>query len=206
HLVRNPQDSQGWVDYGNLLWGDRKPLLAKIAYERAIALNPHNASAMNNRGVVILESEGEEDWYAVAQAQSLIQAALKQEELFVVAKYNRAELLNYYRLFAKSKPLWEQVIVKIQDQFAQDGWAIALQGAGNIAGANVALDKSVEAGAKKSRFAMVFHHAAQFSLDPAKAPQCLDRLEDLDFKDLRGFEKTAADNLRKACQKWKSTK
>ena len=58
-LILNAKDAGAWIDYGNLLWGDGKPLLAKIAYQRALALNPRNALALNNLAVVQISSGGE---------------------------------------------------------------------------------------------------------------------------------------------------
>ena len=49
----------------------------------------------------------------------------------MAAKMNLATLMNYYRLFAKAKPLWDQVLVRNSSADAWDGLAVALQGLGN---------------------------------------------------------------------------
>src|SRR6185437_14524196 len=59
-LEKNTTDVSAWIDYGNLLWGSGKPLLAKIMYDYALTLSPDNASALNNRGV-LEASQNEED-------------------------------------------------------------------------------------------------------------------------------------------------
>ena len=51
-LLKNAENADAWVDYGNLLWGSGKPQLAKIAYDRALSLSHKNAPALNNRAVI----------------------------------------------------------------------------------------------------------------------------------------------------------
>jgi Tfp pilus assembly protein PilF len=204
-LVKSSQDAQAWVDYGNLLWGDGKPLIARIAYERALALNPKSAAALNNRGVVLISSEGEEDWHGALKGSLLFRDALKQDEFFLAAKMNRAMLLNYYRLFDKAKPIWDQVLVKNSEPDVQDGLGVALQGLGKRGPAQAAFDKATEAGASPSRFVVAYHDAARLALASSEAGEkCLKRLSDLDFGKLPGFEKSAAEHLKKTCTAMKS--
>src|SRR5690606_19020716 len=110
-----------------------RPLLARLAYDRALDLDAKNVGALNNRAVVLLSGSGQEDWAAAAQAAALLSKALEHERLFTAAQMNRAALLNYYRIFAKARPLWEQVTARIRAADAHDGFAIALFGSGRKA-------------------------------------------------------------------------
>lgn len=204
-LAKNAQDASAWIDYGNLLWGQGKPLLAKIAYDRAIGLNSRSAAALNNRAVVVLSVAGElEDWFSAAEGAELFRRALKQDEFFVPAKANLASLLNYYRVFAKAKVLWEQVLVKSPSDDAHDGLGVALQGTGAAAAAERSFSKAAELGASSSRFANVYHEAARLSVagGPDGARRCLSRVSDLDADGMSRFEKEAAERLRKTCTVW----
>jgi tetratricopeptide (TPR) repeat protein len=205
-LGKNANDAAAWVDYGNLMWGDGKPLIARIAYERALALNPRSASALNNRGVVLISSEGEEDWLGALRGAILFRDALKQDEYFLAAKMNRAMLLNYYRLFAKAKPAWEQVLVRDSEADVQDGLAVALQGMGNRSAAAASFAKATDAGAPSKRFVAVYHDAARMSAAGGAdaGAKCLDRAGDLDPAELTGFEKSALEHLKSACTIQKS--
>jgi tetratricopeptide (TPR) repeat protein len=199
-LVKNAQDAPAWVDYGNLLWGEGKPLVARIAYERALGLNPHSAAALNNRGVVLISSEGEEDWHGALKGAMLFRDALKQDGFYLAAKMNRAMLLNYYRLFEKAKPAWEQVLVKNSEPDVQDGLGVALQGLGKLEAAKSAFAKAKDGGASSSRFVAVYHDAARLAASGSDGgAKCLSRLGDLDLAALPGFEKNAAEHLQRTC-------
>ena len=88
---------------------------------QALSLNARNPAALNNRGVVLISSDGEEDWQGALEGAILFRDALKQDEFFVASKLNRAALFNYYRLFDKAKQSWDQVLVKYNDPDAHDG-------------------------------------------------------------------------------------
>lgn len=205
-LLKNSQDVLAWVDYGNLLWGSGKAQLAKLSYDYALNLNPRSASAMNNRGVLAL-NDGEEDWANAYQGAQYFHQALKKDEFFLPAKMNLALLMNYYRLFGKAKPYWEQVKSKVQSADVEDGRAIALQGTGDAAGAEAAFKNAVSLGASETRFSGVYHRAARQSFDRAHASlaaeQCLGTLNGLSDGVLSGFEKNAAASLKRACSQWK---
>jgi hypothetical protein len=194
------------VDYGNLLWGEGKPGLAKIAYERALALDRRNAAALNNRGVVVASGEGEENWLSAAEASGLFQEALRQDDFYLAAKMNRASLLNYYRVFAKARPLWEQINARAASADGRDGLAVSLTGLG-ASGAEAEFEKATEAGASKGRFTRVYHEAARASANGKDgAETCLSRLAELDEGSLNGFEKSSVENLKRTCTIWKSEK
>lgn len=206
-LMRTPSDSQAWVDYGNLLWGEGKPLIAKLAYERALALQPKNISALNNLAVMNLSgNEEEEDWWRAAESMKWLREAMRLDEFFMTAKLNLALLFNYYRLFSKSKPLLDQVVLKDSDPVVLDGLAIALQGLGKPEQGKQYFLRATDVGAKSNRFALIFHEAAQFSISESTADRCLGRLEDVKMEDLKGFEKTSLMHLKGICQVWKNTK
>ena len=206
-LLKNPQDAVAWMDYGNLLWGTGKPLLARLAYEYSLTLNGKSPAAMNNRAVVAINSgESEEDWLKAADAAQLFQNASKQDDAFIPAKFNRGLLLNYYRLFAKSRPLWEQIKARADSAEVEDGLAVALQGMGEQTGAALAFTAANSAGAPPSRFASVYNEAARIAAGGVQgANQCLARLGDLDAT-ITGFEKQSAEHLKGICTAWKSAK
>ncbi len=204
-LTRNPADSSAWVDYGNLLLGMNKSRLSGLASDRALQLNPKNTAALNNRAVVLLMSSGgQEDAMTVSEAHAMFQKALKEDEFFVAAKVNRALLLNYYRLFERAKPLFEQVLVRNPLLEAQLGLAVALQGMGDLDGANSAFQKASALGASDSSFALLYHRAAR--VGPAKASECLDALSDLKIDSMTGFERDAFERLKQVCTSSKGAK
>lgn len=191
-LGKNPQDGGAWVDYGNLLWGEGRPEAARIAYDRALSLNSRIPGALNNRAVVLLSVEGEENWSAASEANALFREAIAQDEFFLPAKMNRAAVLNYFRLFERAKPLWDQVLTRSQPADAYDGQGIALQGLGQNEAAIAAFQHAREAGAVASRFAGIFHEAA-------RTKSCASRISDLNFGQLVGFERESAERLRDFC-------
>lgn len=204
-LTKNSQDAMAWVDYGNLLWGEGKPLLAKISYDRALELEPKNVSALNNRAVVTVSGTAEEDWYRVIEGVSLLQQAMSKDPQFLPSKLNYALLLTYYRIFSKAKPLWESIQNKLPLADVWDGLAITYQGLGLGANSENAFKKAKAAGASPKRFAILFHEAAKKAAKSSKgASKCIDSLSDLEEPAIGGFEKLAVDHLRKACQSWKS--
>jgi tetratricopeptide (TPR) repeat protein len=204
-LTRNPSDAGAWVDYGNLLWGSGKPQLSRLAYDRALQLNPKSTAALNNRAVVRLSTQGgAEDWATASESLAMFQKALKEDEFFTSAKINRGLLLNYYRLFERSKPLFEQVLVRNSLSDAEQGLAVALQGLGDSAGANAAFQKAVAQGASNSGFAALYHQAARMA--PTKSSDCLDALSDLKAESMSGFERDAYERLKQACAANKGAK
>jgi tetratricopeptide (TPR) repeat protein len=204
-LVKQPKASEVWIDYGNLLWGEGKPLLARLAYEQALALKPTSASALNNSAVALLTSEGPEDWVASADALARFRKAQKDEPLLVASKINIAILLNYYRLFERAKPLWEQVLTKYKSVDAWDGLAIAQQGLGAFSSARESFDQSKELGASKRRYSALYHEAARRSTQSVDgASECLALLEEIDSKDLVGFIADSIKRLKDTCERWKT--
>lgn len=204
-LRRNAQDASAWVDYGNRLWGDSKPLLAKLAYERALVLDRKNAAALNNRGVIALHGAagGHEDWYRSAEGLAFFQQALEQDEFFVLAKANQASLLNYYRVFKKAKPLWDQVVSKAASAEAYDGLGVAQQGLGNFQAAEAAFKKATDLGADDDRFVLAYFEAVKFAAKGREsAAKCVARLEDIDETQVQGFESEAIRRLKETCEKW----
>ncbi|OFZ79563.1 MAG: hypothetical protein A2583_14560 [Bdellovibrionales bacterium RIFOXYD1_FULL_53_11] len=208
-LVKSAKNADAWVDYGNLLWGEGRSVLARLAYERALALDPKNIAALVNRAVIALSGDGAEDWTRAAEAQALLAEALKKDNLSTVAKINRAQLLNYYRVFSKSKTLWEQAAAAGHAGMAdvQDGLGVALQGTGALAAARAAFEKAGTLGAPRGRFANVYHEAAAASTTGVEgAEKCLGRIGDINIDEAAGFEKDSAGRLKRACERWANGK
>ncbi|MGK5087529.1 tetratricopeptide repeat protein [Bdellovibrionota bacterium FG-2] len=205
-LLKNPEDAEAWVDYGNLLWGQGKPILGRIAYDRAMALAPKNVLAINNRAVMTLASEGEENWAAAEAANYGFSQALRLKDDFLPALINRAQLLGYFRLYVKAKPLFEKA-AKEAAKGAGDtpevkvGLAVCFQGmGGTTANEGIRALGSDAAG----RFARSYHEAALVANAGAEgAGKCLEGLKELDELKLVGFEKDSTERLRKGCGVWK---
>lgn len=231
-LIKNANDANAWTDYGNLFWGDHQPLMARLAYERALALN----SALNKKDPIVLnnlavvkmsgqsvqtgqsmkngngtESSGnEEDWIAVGEAVELLEEALRVDDFFLPAKMNLATVMNYYRIFAHAKLLWDQIQVRNPSREAEVGLAVALQGVGSSSLAEGAfqqlgreLGQAQMAGAS-TLFVYRFHEAARSAVKGKEgADQCISILESLDLTALVGFEKNAVIHLKEKCELWK---
>ena len=204
-LMTDRRDAGAWADYGNLLWGESKPLLAKIAYDRALTLEPANAQALNNRGVMNIGGAAEEDWLRTAESYQFFKEALKRDPSFAAAKLNSAIILSYYRNFSKSKALWQDLHATAPGADVDDGLAIAQQGTGDNSSAEISFAKATEAGANSKRFALKYHEAARVILsDSDAAEKCVSLIDKLDSDELFGFEKQSAENLKETCSKWKN--
>ncbi len=195
-LGQNPKNPGHWIDYGNLLWGEGKPGLARLAYDRALGLKPRDAGALNNRAVVDLAGGGQDEWVTANAANVGFKQALATDDFFIAAKMNRASLLTYYRVFSAARKLWEQVLVKASQSEAHDGLAVALTGLGGQAGAEAAFKRADQTGAAGDRFVRVFHAAAQ-----KRGSDCLDRLGALNAEKTEGFERVALDHLKLFCSR-----
>ncbi|MBS1964140.1 MAG: hypothetical protein JST04_18150 [Bdellovibrionales bacterium] len=199
-LVDNAKNPTAWIDYGNLLWGDGKPLVAKIAYERALLLNPKAAAALNNRGVLIASGSGQEDWIRIAEANEYFKQAIAKDELFLAAKFNRGAVLNYYRIFTKAKPYWNQVAAVAPQPDVLDGIAISEQGQGNFDSAEKTFAKATKAGGDSDRPSVIYHQAGRISrTDPGKCLKLTNKLLD----ETSGFERQAVQHLGEICKSWK---
>ncbi|MEO5969400.1 MAG: tetratricopeptide repeat protein, partial [Bdellovibrionia bacterium] len=203
-LMKNVQDPVAWTDYGNLMWGKGKPLMARMFYERALALNPKSTVALNNMGVIKIQSEGEEDWVAVSEGARFFSQALQFDDFYAPAKMNLATLMNYYRMFPRAKALWEQVLVRSSLVDANDGAGVATQGMGNTNESLSYLKKASDMGAPSRRFTWVYQEAARASLKKKDgANDCLSILDRLDLASLEGFEKYSVEYLKGRCEIWK---
>lgn len=208
-LNEEGKDAAAWTDYGNLLWGEGRSELALIIYDQALSLNPRSSHALNNKAVVILMSQrkNQEDWVSAAEANGLLMQAAKKDPFFTVGLANRGLLLNYFRLFERAKPLWDQVLAKSSQADFEDGLAVSLQGLGSPSEAERHFEKAEQAGASSGRFVSLYHAAARaVQKGNAGASECLSKLDDLDEDRLSGFEKGSAIRLRRFCEKWKDRK
>ncbi len=199
-LVENAKSSAAWIDYGNLLWGDGKPLVAKIAYERALLLNPKAAAALNNRGVLIASGAGQEDWIRIAEANEYFKQAIAKDELFLAAKFNRGAILNYYRIFTKAKPYWTQVAAVAPQPDVLDGIAISEQGQGDFPAAEAMFARATKAGGDSDRPSVIYHQAARVArADPGKCMKLTKKLLD----ETSGYERQSVQHLGELCKEWK---
>ena len=203
-LLSNAKNATAWLSYGNLLWDDKKPGIAKLAYERAVSLDIKNTGALNNLAILALESEGEEDWVSAVEGLQGLRQALRLDDFYVPAKINLATLFNYYRLFSKSRILWEQVNIKHSSDLSRLGLAIALQGSGDLRGADRSLSSIENSASLSSGFGYLYQEAARSSFDGKDgAEKCLDKLGKLNPSFLEGFEKTSVEYLKEKCELWK---
>ncbi len=148
-----------------------------------------------------MSGNDQEDWLKVAEAYQLFKDAVRKDVTFVTAKYNRAALLNYYRLFSKAKPLWDQVLVISQSADAYDGLAISQQGLGDESAAEGSLRKASSNGADSGRFSKLFLEAARAEQSPKGASKCADIVGRLDNSSLMGFEKQSVEHLKEVCKR-----
>ncbi len=202
-LLKSPKTADLWVHYGNTLLEAGKPLLAEIAYERALQLQPKNAGVYNNLAVLRLAGDHQEDSRQVRLAQAALEQSLELSPALQVALTNHATLLNYYSLFSRSKTVWEKVLRKASVWEAWDGVGIAEQSIGKQAQAEAAFERAEDLGAKKNRFSAGFRKAIE-NLEKAKdEKECVNQVADaassVDRK-LLGFEISAIESLKEACQ------
>lgn len=222
-LLKSVKDARAWLDYGNLLWAEGKIGIARLAFERALALNSKNPAALNNLGVLKIREardaadsrdtrdtphSNDEDWVAVAEGARYFEEALRLDDFFVEAKLNLATLLNYYRNFQKAKGYWDQVVGKSPSAESYDGLGVASQGLGGLSAAESNFQKATDLGSEGSRFVAVYHEAARYSIqggrqkDSDAFKHCFKTLNRLEDSRLSGFEKQAVQHLRKQCEEW----
>ncbi len=194
-LLASQDDALSWIDYGNLLWGTGKPGLSRVAYERSLGLKTRAADALNNLAVVMVSDLGFENWFAANEAIALWKKAVDQESDNSAALFNLGHFFNYYRLFSRALPYFEKVAKKVSIAEVHDGLAVAEWGLARKSEAELEFAKAEDLGAKSKRFARVF---AKASAKSGKA--CISELDDLNAKDLKGFEKVSESRLRQRCQ------
>ncbi len=195
-LNKDPADALSWIDYGNLLWGQGRPGLAQVAYQRSFDLNKRVADAMNNLAVVMVSDQGNsgyENWYSANEALSWWKKALRNESENPAALYNMAHFHNYYRLFKVARAPLETVSKKIKIAEVQDALAITYAGLGLRGDSEAALRAADGLGSNKNRFVRTFLDASKLT---GKA--CLDRLDALQGEP-KAYERSAIERLRTRC-------
>jgi len=205
------KNASEWLHYGNLLLKSGKLFLADLAYERAISIDPKNAPSLNNKAILMINTDKMENWIIASRAKSLFDNAIKSNPFFVVSKINLGLLMNYYRLFANSKSLFEQALVAKNSKsktgidndnnekaflYAYDGLGMSHQGVGKYADARKYFEQANSLG--KGRFAWLYHNAVM-ALKNDKQDDCTSILDDIE--EPSEFEKDAAKRLGEVCKK-----
>jgi len=202
-LLNKPKDSNLWLDLGNYTLGDRQPLLADLFYERALSLNSKNASALNNKAVLQLQEDEQENWDSVARAKAYLDKATDKNSFLMIAKQNKAILLNYYKVFDRSENLWEQILSQKADVISHYGVAVALTGAGKNQTAQIHFNK-IKGDLDDQQESLYDYHLASMSFNSSKnekaGKECLSHLEDVEINLLKGFEKKSYEFLKQQCE------
>jgi hypothetical protein len=196
---KNPEEiANAWLNYGNLLWGSGKPGLAEIAYGKADQLKGKKAETLVNLAVIKVSDYGYEDWFAANAAMSKWKQALKIQPNNASAIYNIGHYYNYFRLFSLAFPYFKKIEGNdIAD--IHDGLAVASEGTGKIAEADLHLRKAEDLGKKSKRFVNQFIRAARVESDPSECRSILSKMDDV--KALIGFEQQSHDRLMARCKK-----
>jgi tetratricopeptide (TPR) repeat protein len=195
-LLKNLDDALGWIDYGNLLWGEGKPGLSIVAYDRSLALKSRYADAQNNRAVVLVSDLGLENWVAANDAIDLWKKALKVEPGNSAALFNLGHIFNYYRLFNLALPYLQNVSRKVRIGEVYDELAVSYWGLGKKTESNVNAKKADSLGLKPERFTRKFREAGL-----SKGEACLSRLGEIaGGTELKGFERISVNRMKQRCQ------
>ena len=201
--MKTPKDSSKWVDYGNVLSVEGKFGLAKICYNQALALDKNNYNAQNNLAALNININGDDNWYVASQSAYTFKNIIKKKNFFYLSKENRGKLLNYYRLFKKSKTEFEQLLVKEKQAVNLEGLAVALQGTGQVDKSKAQFELAIEEGLSSSKFSSRYNKAARLSLNgKSGAEDCYDLLRRFDEEDHTGFELSSIQHLKRTCYKW----
>lgn len=193
-LLASQADALSWIDYGNLLWGSGKPGLARVAYDRALSLKTRMADALNNVAVVMVSDLGFENWFAANEAVAYWKRALASESNNGAANFNLGHFFNYYRLFSLARPYFQRIVGQVSIPEVHDGLGVSLWALGTKTEAILEFNKAEQQGAKSDRFERKFAEAAS-----VKGKACLESLDNIGNKDLKGFEKNSAERLRQRC-------
>lgn len=194
-LEKKTDDALGWIDYGNLLWGEGKPGLSKVAYQRALELKTRTADALNNIAVVLVSDMGYENWVAVNEAVATWKQALSKDPQHVAALFNLGHYFNYFRLFKLAKPYLEKLASKISIAEVHDALGVSSWAMNQKAESDLQFSKAEELGIKKNRFSKKYIESAQAS----SAKDCLRRLDEIQSSGLKGFEKVSFDLQKTRC-------
>jgi len=194
NLLQSQEDALSWIDYGNLLWGSGKPGLARVAYDRALSLKTRMADALNNVAVVMVSDLGFENWFAANEAIAYWKKAVAAESDNSAANFNLGHFFNYYRLFPLATPYFEKIQSKVSIPELHDGLAVAHLGEGTKTEANLEFNKAEQLGAKSDRFVKKFAEASEQT-----GKDCLTTLDQIQNKELKGFEKISENRLRQRC-------
>ena len=187
-LAQSPTSAALWVDYGNLLWGFGKQDVARVAYQQAIEIEPKNVAAVNNLATFEVSGDLADRFQNVYLADSGFKKAIELDGSSSVPKFNRAALMNYYRLYKNALPFIDGARSKIQADDVEAAYLIAVAGSGNRAEAQKQLGKVSSKYAKKIVSAAL-----------SEGEDCLDALSGIDQASLKGLEIKGVEWMRKVC-------
>ena len=198
-LTGSPKNAGLWVDYGNLLWGEGRLGLARLAYDRALGLNSNSASALTNRGVLELQNvaSAPEDPILALRASEYFRRAVSAEDFHLPSRLNLGSLMNLYRLFGGARPFLEQVVTKATSPDAWDFLAVSQAGLGQMADSEASFVKADSLGGLPTRFVRLYHRAVREAGCDGKRSI----LGEFKIAELQGFEKEAVLRLTEECIK-----
>lgn len=186
-LEKQVDDALGWIDYGNLLWGEGKPGLSKVAYQRALEIKTRTADALNNIAVVLVSDMGYENWFAANEAVATWKQALAKEPGNAAALLNLGHYFNYFRLFSLALPYYEKAAKKISLTEVHDGLAVAAWALRKSAESDLQFAKAEELGASKNRFVKKYVDSTRTE----SLKECRRALKEMSSEELKGFEKVS---------------
>ncbi|MCM0606132.1 MAG: tetratricopeptide repeat protein [Xanthomonadaceae bacterium] len=195
-LAAQPQAAQSWIDYGNILWRQKKLELAKVAFFQALDIQPKNTAALNNLSVMELSKENVDDVFKIQQADYGFRRAMDTGDGAWIPKWNLAQILLYYRLFKSAKPLIEAVRKSQMTEEIESAYAVALAGTGNGREASQTIKNAEKldgdtAGSK--------YHRAILKAALATGEDCVDELDRISGPEYVSLEQKSVVLLRSFC-------
>lgn len=196
-LASQPLDAKSWVDYGNLLWGQKKMELAKVAFYQALDIQPKTASALNNLSVMEVGAEFIDDVLKVQQADYGLKRSIEVGDGSWIPKWNLAQIQLYYRLFKPAQSLIEAVRKSQMTEEIESAYAVALVGTGRGREASQAVKNAekLDGDTSGSKFNLTMVKASL-----AHGEDCIDELDRISGPEYVSLEQKSVVLLRSACE------
>ena len=196
-LSAKPLEAKLWVDYANLLWGEKKTELARVAFAQALDIQPKNTAALNNLAVMELAGEAIDDVSAVEQADAGFKRAADTGDGAWIPKWNLAQLMNYYRLFKPALKLLETVRRTQSTEEVESAYAVSLAGAGMAREAVNAVKNAekLDGDSPGAKYNRTILKAAQ-----THGEDCVDLLDKISGPEIVSLEQKSVAMLRGACE------